>query len=76
MPEAKTPGQTGAPEYKCPETERLQEWPGSAASMPGIPKEGALTYTDWRLEVEEYIMKKYPRPKIKEAMFYLPGRQG
>ena len=31
--------------------------------------EGALTYTDWRLEVEEYIAKKYPRPKIKEAMF-------
>ena len=32
-------------------------------------KEGALTYTDWRLEVEEYITKKYPGPKIKEAMF-------
>ena len=32
-------------------------------------KEGALTYTDWRLEVEEYITKKYPRSKIKEAMF-------
>ena len=32
-------------------------------------KEGALTYTNWRLEVEEYITKKYPRPKIKEAMF-------
>ena len=32
-------------------------------------KEGALTYTDWRLEVEEYIAKKYPGPKIKEAMF-------
>ena len=32
-------------------------------------KAGALTYTDWRLEVEEYIAKKYPRPKIKEAMF-------
>ena len=32
-------------------------------------KEGALTYTDWRLEVEEYITKKYPRPKIKKVMF-------
>ena len=32
-------------------------------------KEGALTYTDLRLEVEEYITKKYPGPKIKEAMF-------
>ena len=32
-------------------------------------KEGALTYTDWRLEVEEYIAKKYPGSKIKEAMF-------
>ena len=32
-------------------------------------KEGALTYTNWRLEVEEYIAKKYPWPKIKEAMF-------
>ena len=32
-------------------------------------REGALTYTDWRLEVEEYIAKKYPGPNIKEAMF-------
>ena len=32
-------------------------------------KEGALTYTDWRLEVEEYIAKRYPGKKIKEAMF-------
>ena len=32
-------------------------------------KEGTLTYTDWRLEVEEYITKKYPRPKIKKAIF-------
>ena len=32
-------------------------------------KEEALMYTDWRLEVEEYIVKKYPDPKIKEAMF-------
>ena len=26
-------------------------------------------YADWRLEVEEYINKKYPGPKIKDAMF-------
>ena len=32
-------------------------------------KEGALTYADWRLEVEEYIMKGYARPKIKEEIF-------
>ena len=32
-------------------------------------KEGALTYTDWRLEVEEYIMKGYSGSKIKDAMF-------
>ena len=32
-------------------------------------KEGVQTYTDWRLEVEEYITKGYSRPKIKDAMF-------
>ena len=32
-------------------------------------KKGALTYIDWRLEVEEYISKGYARPKIKDAMF-------
>ena len=33
MPEAKTLGPMGAPEYKYPEAERSQEWPGSAASI-------------------------------------------
>ena len=37
--------------------------------FPESTKEGALTYTNWSLEVEEYITKKYPGPKIKEAMF-------
>ena len=32
-------------------------------------KEGALMYTDWRGEVEEYIMKGYSGHKIKDAMF-------
>ena len=32
-------------------------------------KEGALIYVDWRLEVEEYIMKGYFGSKIKDAMF-------
>ena len=32
------------------------------------PKEGALTYTDWRREVEEYIQKGYDDNRIKEAM--------
>ena len=32
-------------------------------------KEGALMYTDWRLEVEEYIMKGYSGSRIKDAMF-------
>ena len=32
-------------------------------------KEGALTYTDWRLEVAEYITKGYSGSKIKDAMF-------
>ena len=32
-------------------------------------KEGALTYANWRLEVEEYIMKGYSGSKIKDAMF-------
>ena len=42
---------------------------GMAVGFWESTKEGALTYTDWRLEVEEYIAKKYPGPKIKEAMF-------
>ena len=32
-------------------------------------KEGALTYMDWRLEVEEYITKGYSGSKIKDGMF-------
>ena len=32
------------------------------------PKEGALMYTDWRREVEEYIWKGYDDNRIKDAM--------
>ena len=32
------------------------------------PKEGTLTYTDWRCEVEEYIRKGYDDNRIKDAM--------
>ena len=32
------------------------------------PKEGALTYTDWHREVEEYIRKGYNDNRIKDAM--------
>ena len=32
------------------------------------PKEGTLTYTDWRHEVEEYIGKGYDDNRIKDAM--------
>ena len=32
------------------------------------PKEGALTYTNWRHEVEEYIRKGYDDSRIKDAM--------
>ena len=32
------------------------------------PKEGALTYTDWRHKVEEYIRKGYDDSRIKDAM--------
>ena len=32
------------------------------------PKEGALTYTDWRRKVEEYIRKGYDDNRIKDAM--------
>ena len=32
------------------------------------PKEGALMYTDWRCEVEEYIRKGYDDNRIKDAM--------
>ena len=32
-------------------------------------KEGALTYANWRGEVQEYISKGYSGQKIKDAMF-------
>ena len=32
------------------------------------PKEGALTYTDWHREVEEYLRKGYDDNRIKDAM--------
>ena len=32
------------------------------------PKEGALTYTDWCQEVEEYLQKGYDNNQIKNAM--------
>ena len=32
------------------------------------PKEGTLTYTDWRRKVEEYIRKGYDDNRIKDAM--------
>ena len=32
------------------------------------PKEGALTYTDWRHEAEEYIRKGYDDSRINDAM--------
>ena len=32
------------------------------------PKVGALTYTDWRQEVEEYLWKGYDDNRIKDAM--------
>ena len=32
------------------------------------PKEGALTYTDWHWEVEEYIRKGYDDNRIKDTM--------
>ena len=32
------------------------------------PKEGTLTYTDWRREVEEYLRKGYDDNRVKDAM--------
>ena len=32
------------------------------------PKEGTLTYTDWRWEVEEYLRKGYDDNRVKDAM--------
>ena len=32
------------------------------------PKEGALTYTDWCQEVEEYLQKGYDDNRVKDAM--------
>ena len=31
-------------------------------------KEGALTYTDWHREVEEYLRKGYNDNRVKDAM--------
>ena len=31
-------------------------------------KEGALTYTDWHREVEEYLQKGYDDNRVKDAM--------
>ena len=39
------------------------------------PKEGALTYTDWHREVEEYIRKGYDDNRIKDAMLSSVERQ-
>ena len=33
-----------------------------------FPKEGALTYTDWHREVEEYLQKGYDDNRVKDAM--------
>ena len=35
------------------------------------PKEGALMYTDWCQEVEEYLRKGYDNNRIKDAMLSL-----
>ena len=35
------------------------------------PKEGALTYTDWHQEVEEYLQKGYDDNGVKDAMLSL-----
>ena len=35
------------------------------------PKEGALTYTDWCQEVEEYLQKGYDDNRVKDAMLSL-----
>ena len=32
------------------------------------PKDGTLTYTDWRREVEEYLRKGYDDNRVKDAM--------
>ena len=51
---------------------KQRDWRNGKVVLPlswESTKEEPLTYTDWRLEVEEYIAKKYPGPKIKEAMF-------
>ena len=37
------------------------------------PKEGALTYTDWRWEVEEYLRKEYDDNRVKDAMLSSVG---
>ena len=39
------------------------------------PKEGALTYTDWCQEVEEYLRKGYDDNRIKDAMLSSVERQ-
>ena len=54
------------------DAKKLKDWQSSQVLLPLFwesTEEGALTYADWRLEVEEYIMKGYSGPKIKDAMF-------
>ena len=51
---------------------KLKDWRSGRVVLPLFresTKEGALTYADRRLEVEEYIAKGYPGPKVKDAMF-------
>ena len=69
MPEAKTLGIT---RYQSTNAWKQRDHKNGRVVLPLFresTKKGALTYTNWRLEVEEYIVKKYPGPKIKEAMF-------
>ena len=51
---------------------KQRDWRSGRVVLPLFresTKEGALTYANWRGEVEEYISKGYSWQKIKDAMF-------
>ena len=51
---------------------KQKDWRSGRVVLPLFwesTKEGALTYTNWWGEVEEYITKGYSSQKIKDAMF-------
>ena len=60
---------------RCPtNTKKEEDWRKGKVVLSlfrDSPKEGTLTYTDWRQEVEEYLWKGYDNNRVKVAMLSL-----